>query len=64
MKVKINSDTCEGYGTCAAILPEVFLLDEWGYAYVTNGGIVPSTRNDDAREAVASCPVHAITADD
>ena len=43
------------------ILPEVFLLDEWGYAYTENQGEVPAGREELAREAVAECPVHAIS---
>jgi ferredoxin len=64
MRVHVESDRCEGYGTCAAIVPELFLLDEWGYAYVAGDGEVPAARADAAREAVASCPMHAIMSDD
>lgn len=39
----------------------MFLLDEWGYAYTENDGEVPADKEDLAREAVAGCPVHAIS---
>jgi ferredoxin len=61
MKVRVDPATCEGFGPCNESLPEVFLLDEWGYAYTENGGEVPEGKEDLAREAVAGCPVHAIS---
>jgi ferredoxin len=64
VKVKIDSERCEGYGICAAIVPAVFLLDKLGYAYVAGDGTVPAESVKDAREAVASCPMNAIIADD
>jgi ferredoxin len=61
MKVRVDPVKCEGFGTCNAMFPEVFLLDEWGYAYTENNGEVPEDKEDLARETVAACPVHAIS---
>jgi ferredoxin len=61
MKAHVDPVKCEGFGTCRDVLPEVFLLDEWGYAYVEGDGQVPEGKETQAREAVALCPVHAIT---
>ena len=60
MKARVDPVKCEGFGLCKEILPEVFLLDEWGYAYTEGGGEVPPGREDDARQAVLKCPVDAI----
>lgn len=60
MKVRIEAARCEGYGTCAAHAPDVFKLDEWGYAYVEDDGTVPPSSEDEARRAILECPVHAI----
>jgi ferredoxin len=61
MKVSIDRDRCEGYGTCASILPELFRLDDWGTAMVENGGQVPDGMEGEARRAVFECPMSAIT---
>jgi ferredoxin len=61
MKVRVDATKCEGYGTCAAHLPEVFKLDEWGYASVEGDGEVPAGKEDLARRAIYDCPVNAIT---
>lgn len=61
MRARVDPTKCEGFGPCNETLPEVFLLDEWGYAYTENDGEVPAGREDDARIAEAGCPVHAIT---
>lgn len=61
MKVAVNLDLCEGYGACADVAPSVLLLDEWGYAYVENDGLVPADQEAAARRAVHECPMSAIT---
>lgn len=63
MKARIESAKCDGFGTCAEHSPEVFELDEWGYASVKGDGEVPQEIEDKVRRAVADCPVHAIIAD-
>jgi ferredoxin len=41
------------------VAPDLFVLDEEGYLSVASID-VPTGREDDAREAVASCPERAI----
>jgi ferredoxin len=62
MKVQLDAEICDGFGTCAAHAPDVFELDDFGYAVVLNDGTVPAGSEDAARRAVRDCPVHAITA--
>jgi ferredoxin len=64
MKVRVDPVKCEGFGPCHDLLPEVFLLDEWGYAHTEKDGEVPPGREEDARQAAANCPVHAIVVDE
>ena len=64
MKAHVDPVKCEGFGSCHDVLPEVFLLDEWGYAYVDADGQVPEGMETKSREAAAICPVHAITITD
>lgn len=54
-KVVVNPDACIGCGICASIAPEVFKMNEEGKSEVIN----PDGAN--ATEAVAACPVGAIT---
>ena len=61
MKAHVDPVKCDGFGTCNDILPEVFLLDEWGYAYTAGEGEVPAGKEQEAREAVYKCPVKAIS---
>jgi ferredoxin len=60
VRVRVEATKCEGYGNCAAHLPEVFVLDEWGYASVNADGNVAPEDEGRARRAVLDCPAHAI----
>ena len=63
LRVRVDAEACEGYGTCAEVLPEVFVLDDLGYASVAGKGEVPSDKVTAAQEAIALCPMGAISAD-
>ena len=62
MKVRVDATKCQAYGTCAIQLPQVFKLDEWGYASTEAGGEVPAGCEEAARKAILDCPERAITA--
>lgn len=64
MRVRIDQTKCTGYGNCAKLCPEIFKLDEWGFAFVEGDGLVPEGLVEAAREAVSNCPVEAILSDD
>ncbi|HWQ71788.1 MAG TPA: ferredoxin [Desulfitobacteriaceae bacterium] len=59
MIAKVDPDTCIGCGTCPAICPEVFQMNDNGLAeaYVNP---VPSSLEETAQEAADGCPVDAI----
>lgn len=59
MKVKINKNACIGCGSCAAICPEVFKIDDEGIAKVTVEKIEENQLND-VTEASENCPTSAI----
>jgi ferredoxin len=61
VKVRLASAVCDGFGTCAGHAPDLFELDEWGYASVKGDGTVPPGQEALARRAALDCPVHAIT---
>ncbi len=60
MKVRINSDVCQGHGRCYDLAPDLFGDDDEGYGQVLGDGTVSPDDEHDARRAVANCPEHAI----
>ena len=60
MKAIVNRDDCIGCGLCATICPEVFELDDEDIAVVI-ADPVPEGSEQDAKEAVESCPTDAIS---
>ena len=59
MRVELDLDVCQGHARCVAILPELFEVDDTGYARL-RAEVVPAGLEDDAREAAAACPERAI----
>ena len=57
--VKVDARKCCGYTACADVCPEIYKLDEQGFAYVESG-IVPPGLEAKAREGAAVCPEKAI----
>ena len=56
----VDSEKCQGHNRCYAIAPELFDVDDLGYAHELNDGDVPAELEDKARLAVANCPEYAI----
>jgi len=52
--LRIDMTACEGRGLCAELLPEVIVLDDWGFPIIV--GRVPGRLADEAAEAVRLCP--------
>ncbi len=59
MKVNIIKDACIGCGACQAIVPEVFELNDEGFAERKVTKITEEMKND-VLDAVESCPTGAI----
>jgi ferredoxin len=57
--VTIDWRRCRGHGVCAAALPEVVSLDQWGFPVVLDAE-VPEGSDDAARLAQATCPAAAL----
>ncbi|MFF0011502.1 ferredoxin [Streptomyces sp. NPDC005374] len=60
MKMTIDPATCSGHARCAAAAPELFRLDDAGYALPVEGEI-PAERQEAARDGERACPERAIT---
>jgi ferredoxin len=60
----IDWTACEGRGLCTELLPEILVRDEWGYPRAPGHGSdvpVPRALDAAAREAVALCPLVALS---
>ena len=55
MAIKIDQESCIGCGTCAAICPNVFKMNDESKAEVIGEG-----EGDCAKNGAESCPVQAI----
>lgn len=60
MKVHVDSEKCQGHNRCYAIAPELFDVDDLGYATERDDGVVPPGLEEKARLAVSNCPEYAI----
>jgi ferredoxin len=60
MKIAIDKANCVGHARCAAIAPELFLLDSEGYIAI-EGFDVPEGQEALARRAAKACPERVIS---
>lgn len=60
MKVYVDMTKCTGFGTCADVAPDVFEIDEFGYALLLHKGSLPVAFERQARDASRKCGACAI----
>ncbi len=60
LRVRVNPIKCTAFGFCGEFLPEVFDLDDWGYAWLQRPD-VPMSLADAVYETAKSCPTGAIS---
>jgi ferredoxin len=61
MRVHVDAEKCQGHNRCYSLAPELFDVDDLGFASEKNNGDVPPQLEDKARMAVANCPEFAIS---
>lgn len=62
MKVRVDSEKCQGHNRCYVLAPGLFKVDEYGYATPRPpDGTVPPDMHEKARLAVENCPERAIS---
>jgi ferredoxin len=61
LRVHVDSEKCQGHNRCYALAPELFDVDDLGFAGELNEGEVPAALEEKARAAVANCPEFAIS---
>lgn len=59
IKISIDLGLCQGYGNCVSADPEIFDLNDSGFAFL-HVEEVPDDRLSALRDAAAVCPVEAI----
>ena len=60
MRIRVDSEKCQGHNRCFIVAGELFELDDYGYAHELNDGAVPPELEEKARLAVKNCPELAI----
>jgi ferredoxin len=60
MKVEVDSTLCQGHARCYEICPDVFDLDDAGFAVVRTPDVPPGLESD-GLGAAGNCPEGAIS---
>lgn len=60
MRIRVDSEKCQGHNRCKALAPDLFDLDDLGYATAAADGVVAPEMEEKARLAVNNCPEFAI----
>ncbi|WP_327241835.1 ferredoxin [Streptomyces sp. NBC_01320] len=60
MRALVNQGLCSGHAQCAVAAPDLFLLDDEGYALPVDGDLPPDQESH-ARAGARACPERAIT---
>jgi ferredoxin len=63
MRVRVDASLCQGHNRCYALAPDLFQLDDVGFASAVGDGIVPPDREDAAVLAGDNCPEMAVLID-
>ena len=61
MRIAYDRDACQGHNRFYLLSPELFDVDDEGYAILLVTGDVPPELEDKARLAADNCPEYAIT---
>lgn len=62
MKITIG-DACTGFGVCEGIRPDIFEVNDQGFAEATVEGLTDADR-EDIEYAISQCPTQAIHLED
>jgi len=60
VRVTIDTAKCAGHARCNAVAPDVYALDDDGYALPYDGEVPPELEAQ-AREGAEACPERAIS---
>lgn len=60
MKISYNRELCQGHNRCYMLAPEIFDVDDEGYAVLKIEGEIPAELQEKAQLCVDNCPEYAI----
>ena len=60
VKVRVDPEKCQGHNRCYSLAPELFDVDDYGYATAAGDGTVPVELEGKAKLAAANCPEFAV----
>jgi ferredoxin len=63
VNVLVSKDLCQGHNRCVEICPEVFTVDDMGFAEATATEVAPEL-TERVQRAADNCPERAISLDD
>jgi ferredoxin len=58
-RIAVDWTRCDGHGLCAALRPERFALDEWGFPLLRDADVRPADEPG-VRALVSACPALAL----
>lgn len=61
MRLRLDSEACQGHGRCYTLAPDLFDSDDEGYAVLLVDGELSPDQVKAAQLAVDNCPEFAIT---
>lgn len=64
MKLSYNREACQGHNRCYMLAPELFDVDDEGYAILLMDGQIPAELEEKAQLAIDNCPEYAIERQD
>lgn len=56
----VDPEKCQGHNRCYSLAPELFDVDDLGYASAVGDGDVPAELEGKAKLAAANCPEFAV----
>lgn len=61
MRIEFDRDKCQGHNRCYMLAPDLFDVDDEGYAVLRGSGEVPTELERQARLAADNCPEFAVS---
>lgn len=61
MRIEFDREKCQGHNRCYMLAPELFDVDDEGYAVLRDDGPVPVGLEKKAQLAADNCPEFAVT---
>lgn len=60
MKIHVDPGLCQGHNRCTAVAPDLFDIDDEGFASAIGDGTVPAGAQERAELAADNCPEQAV----